>query len=78
MRTPSRQSAHPKPSSEWKPWQGDEILEEVYRVRDQFAREHGHDLKRIFATLKDLEKTSPMKRAKIKPFRPSRVKRKAS
>jgi hypothetical protein len=78
MGTRSRQSARPKPSSEWKPWQGDEILEEVYRVRDELAREHGHDLNRIFAALKEQEKASPMKRAKIKPFKPSRVKRKAS
>jgi hypothetical protein len=50
----------------------------VYRVRDDLAREHGHDLNRIFAALKEQEKASPMKRAKIKPLRPSRVKRKAS
>ena len=78
MGTQSRQSAHPKTSSEWKPWQGDEVLEEVYRIRDEFARQHGHNLDRIFAELKELEKTSPMKRAKAKPFKPSRVKRKAS
>jgi len=78
MGTRSRRSVHPKTSSEWKPWQGDEILEEVYRVRDEFAREHGHDLARIFTALKELEKTSPLKRAKVKPFRPSRIKPKAS
>jgi len=36
----------------------DEVLRELYAVRDAYAAEHGHDLDRIFADLKRREKTS--------------------
>jgi hypothetical protein len=36
----------------------DEVLRELYAVRDAYAAEHGNDLDRIFADLKRREGTS--------------------
>lgn len=33
-----------------------EILEEVWRNRDEFAREHNYDLDAMLATLQEMEK----------------------
>ena len=54
MVTRERRSAPRKNSSEKKPWE-DEVLREVYAVRDAYAAEHCYDLDRIFADLKDRE-----------------------
>ena len=35
----------------------DEILEEVWRNRDEFARRHNYDLDAIIAELKEMERT---------------------
>jgi hypothetical protein len=45
MATRKRQPAHPKNLSEQKPWE-DEVLREVYAVRDRYAAEHDYDLER--------------------------------
>ena len=45
-----------------KPWE-DEVLREVYTVRDAYAAEHGNDLDRICADLKHREAKSRLRRA---------------
>lgn len=57
MATRKRRSVHPKSSSEHKHWE-DEVLREVYAVRDAYAAEHGYDLDQIYADLKRREATS--------------------
>jgi hypothetical protein len=36
----------------------DEVLRELYAERDAYAAEHGNDLERIFADLKEKERAS--------------------
>jgi hypothetical protein len=62
---PKRQSARLKSLSKRAPWE-DEVLREVYAVRDAYAAEHGYDLKRIYQDLKDRERKSELQR--IKPM----------
>ncbi len=50
----------------------DEVLREVYAVRDAFAAEHKHDLARIYADLKRTEARSSLKRIAESPRRKSR------
>ena len=60
MATPIPRSARRKSSSHQQPWE-DEILNEVYAVRDAYAAEHGHDLDRIYVDLKRREAKSSLK-----------------
>ncbi len=54
MATRKRQSVHPRISSDSEPWE-DEVLREAYATRDEYAEEHGYDLDRIYADLKQRE-----------------------
>lgn len=58
-----RQSALRKNSSERKPWE-DEVLRNVYAVRDAYAAEHDYDLDRIYTDLKQRERSSRLRRSK--------------
>jgi len=70
--TRKRQSALRKSLSERKPWE-DEVLREVYAVRDAYAAEHGCDLDRIYADLKRREARSRLRRAEGGPVVGRRV-----
>ena len=39
-----------------------EILNEVWRNRDAFARKHGYDIDAMVATLQEMERTEPLSR----------------
>ncbi len=67
MATPKRPSVHLKNLSEQKLWE-DEILQEVYAVRDAYAAEHGYDLDRIYEDLKRRETDSHLRRADTEPL----------
>lgn len=43
-----------------KPWE-DEVLQEIYAVRDAYAAEHEYDLNRIYADLKRREGESRLR-----------------
>jgi hypothetical protein len=62
MAMQEQQSVHPKSSSDYEPWE-DEILRDVYVTRDNYAAEHGYDLDRIYADLKQREGTSFLRKA---------------
>jgi hypothetical protein len=55
-----QQSAHPKSSSDYEPWE-DEVLRDVYAIRDDYSAEHGYDLDRIYADLKQQEVNSRLR-----------------
>ena len=69
MPTRKRRSAR-KSLSERKPWE-DEVLREVYAVRDAYAAEHDYDLDRIYADLKRREARSRLKRTAATPKEPA-------
>ena len=57
-----RHSVHPRISSDREPWE-DEVLREAYATRDEYAAEHGYDLDRICADLKQREANSLLHRS---------------
>ena len=61
-----RQSAHRKNSSELQSCE-DEILRELYAIRDAYAAEHNYDLDWIYADLKRREGTSRFHRLQKMP-----------
>jgi hypothetical protein len=61
-----RRSALRKNLAEHGPWE-DDVLREVYAVRDAYAAEHGYDLDRIYADLKRREAASLLQRANTHP-----------
>jgi len=57
-----------------------EILEEVWRIRDKISAECGHDVRRLFKRLKALEARHPERLVSFAPRqtpRPVRKKRRA-
>jgi len=62
MPTRKRQSVHSSISSDHEPWE-EEVLREVYVTRDEYAAEHGYDLDRIYADLKQREANSLLHRS---------------
>ena len=66
MATQKPQSARRKSLSDQKPWE-DEVLTDLYAVRDAYSAEHDYDLGRIYADLKRREAQSPLKRLKPTP-----------
>lgn len=66
MATHERRSARPKSFFKKKLCE-DEVLREVYAVRDAYAAEHEYDLDRIYADLKRREVNSRLHRADTQP-----------
>lgn len=66
MATQKRRSAPRKSLSDQKPWE-DEVLMNLYAVRDAYSAEHDYDLGRIYADLKRREAQSPLKRLRPTP-----------
>jgi hypothetical protein len=62
MAMQEQQSIHPTSSSDYEPWE-DEVLRDVYATRDNYAAEHGYDLERIYADLKEREANSLMRQS---------------
>jgi hypothetical protein len=62
MAIQEQQSIHPTSSSDYEPWE-DEVLRDVYATRDNYAAEHGYDLERIYADLKEREANSLMRQS---------------
>ena len=67
MATPKRPFVRRKSLCEQKPWE-DEVLREVYAVRDAYAAENGYSLDRIYADRKHREKSSRLRRANARPL----------
>jgi len=66
MGTQKQPSAPRKSLCKPQPWE-DEVLREVYKVRDAYAAEHGYDLSRIYADLKQREAKSQLLRTNADP-----------
>ena len=62
MAMEEQQSAHPKSSSDYEPWE-DEVLRDLYAIRDDYSAEHGYDLDRIYADLKRREANSLLRQS---------------
>lgn len=75
MALQKRRSALRKNLSEHGPWE-DDVLREVYAVRDAYAAEHGYDLDRIYADLKRQRGIQPAPEGEHAPLAPCVVSRK--
>ena len=62
MALQKRRSALRKNLSEHGPWE-DDVLREVYAVRDAYAADHGYDLGKIYTDLKRREAANRLRRA---------------
>jgi len=67
MAIEKRKSVHPKNLSDHVCWE-DEVLSQVYAVRDEYAAEHGHDLDKIYEDLKRRESASALVRSVSQPL----------
>ncbi len=56
----------------------DDIIKEVHRVRDEIARKHGYDLKRICNDIKQRQAEAEAKGKKYACTPPKRVKKEAA
>ena len=56
----------------------DPILREVYRAKEQFAREIGNDVDRLFERLSEEEKEHPERMAQLAPQAPKPNKRRTA
>ena len=61
MATEASQSVPQTNSRNRKPWE-DEILREVYAIREEISAEHGHDLKGLIEDLIQEQKHNPRPR----------------
>ena len=71
MATPKRPFVRRKSLSDQKPWE-DEVLQEVYAVRDSYAAEHGYNLDQIYADLKRREASSDLRWSDSRPLAKAR------
>ncbi len=61
MATKTSQSVPQTNSRNRKPWE-DEVLREVYAIREEISAEHGHDLERLIDDLIQEQKHNPRPR----------------
>ena len=61
MATKTSQSVPQTNSRNRKPWE-DEVLPEVYAIREEISAEQGHDLKRLIDDLIQEQKHNPRRR----------------
>ncbi len=67
MAIEKRKSVHPKNSSDQECWE-EEVLRQVYAVRDEYAAEHDHNLDKIYEDLKRREAGSTLIRSTSQPL----------
>ncbi len=67
MAIEKRKSVHPKNLSDHVCWE-DEVLSQVYAVRDEYAAEHDYDLDKIYEDLKRREAASALIRSIGQPL----------
>jgi len=51
------------------------ILDEIHAIREEFAREHGYDVRRMVRTLQEEEGTLKRKLVSLPPRRTTRTKK---
>jgi hypothetical protein len=53
-------------------YKNDEVLQEVWRIKDQISAEHGHDIRRLFAHLREKYESCAVSSTASAPARPKR------